>query len=207
MTHDYVQYGCAWCAPPTWTNFDNSPTLRFERLLIIGRFYTKNARRFPENVRYGDIVRGLPIAKGSCRGVYCSHVLEHLALDDFDVALKNTYSYLKPGGVFRFVLPDLEQLARTYLDDQDSEAALRFMQDTYLGTKHRARGLRELLVHSVGNSAHLWLWDEKSMAKKLAEQGFKDIRRASFGDAEDHRFNDVEDKGRFEGCLAMQCRK
>ena len=134
-------------------------------------------------------------------------MLEHLALDDFHVALKNTYSYLESGGVFRFVLPDLEQLARTYLDDQDSEAALRFMQDTNLGTKHRVRGLRGLVVQSLGNSAHLWLWDEKSMAKKLAEHGFKNLRRASFGDAEDPRFNDVEDKGRFEGCLAMQCRK
>lgn len=158
MTHDYVQYGCAWCAPATWTNFDSSPTLRFERLPIIGRFYTKNGKRFPENVRYGDIVRGLPIAQGSCRGVYCSHVLEHLALDDFHVALKNTYSYLEPGGVFRFVLPDLEQLARAYLNDQDSEAALRFIQDTYLGTKHRARGLQGMVVHSLGNSAHMWLW-------------------------------------------------
>ncbi len=134
-------------------------------------------------------------------------MLEHLALDDFDTALKNSYSYLEPGGVFRFALPDLEQLARTYLDDPDPDASMRFMQDTYLGTKHRARGLRGLVVYSLGNSAHLWLWDEKSMAKKLAEHGFKDIRRARFGDAEDPRFNDVEEESRFTGCLAMQCRK
>jgi SAM-dependent methyltransferase len=207
MTRDYVQYGCGFCAPQTWTNFDSSPTLRFERTPIVGRLYTKNAKRFPENVRYGDIVRGLPISPASCQGVYCSHVLEHLALDDFDTALKNSYSYLEPGGVFRFALPDLEQLARTYLDDPDPDAAMRFMQDTYLGTKHRARGLRGLIVGSLGNSAHLWLWDEKSMAKKLAEHGFKDIRRASFGDAEDPRFNDVEEESRFTGCLAMQCRR
>ena len=74
--------------PKTWTNFDNSPTLRFERLPIIGRFYTKKAKRFPENVRYRDIVRRLSIAQGSCRGVYCSHVPEHLAPDDFDGAMR-----------------------------------------------------------------------------------------------------------------------
>ena len=51
------------------------------------------------------------------------------------------------------------------------------------------------------------MWDEKSMAKKLSEHGFKNIRRAYFGDAEDKKFNEVEDKGRFEGCLAMQCER
>jgi SAM-dependent methyltransferase len=207
MTHDYVQYGCGLCAPQSWTNFDSSPTLRFERLPFVGRLYTKNAQRFPENVRYGDIIRGLPVSPASCRGVYCSHVLEHLTLEDFDVALKNTYSYLKPGGSFRFVLPDLEQLAAAYLNDKNPDASVRFMQESYLGTKQRKRGLRGLIVYSLGNSAHLWMWDEKSMAKKLAEHGFKDIRRVSFGDAEDPRFNDVEEEGRFTGCLAMQCRR
>jgi hypothetical protein len=207
MTHDYVQYGCGWCAPETWTNFDGSPTLRFERLPIVGRLYTKNSRRFPDNVRFGDIVRGLPIAPGGCRGVYCSHVLEHLALDEFDVALRNTHDYLAPGGTFRFVLPDLEHLARTYLNDPAPEAAIRFMEGTDLGKQRRPRRLRGMVVEWLGKSAHFWLWDEKSMAKKLAEHGFTEIRRATFGDAEDPRFNDVEDEGRFENALAMQCRK
>jgi hypothetical protein len=51
------------------------------------------------------------------------------------------------------------------------------------------------------------MWDQKAMTAKLAEHGFTDIRRASLGDADDKRFNDVEDKGRFVGSLAMQCRK
>ncbi|MQP68452.1 hypothetical protein GE253_24335 [Niveispirillum sp. SYP-B3756] len=60
----FVQYGCGWTAPPGWHNFDASPTLRFERLPLVGRLYSKNGRRFPDNVRYGDIVRGLPLAPG-----------------------------------------------------------------------------------------------------------------------------------------------
>jgi len=76
-----------------------------------------------------------------------------------------------------------------------------------LGKKKRVRGLRGLIVEWLGNSAHLWMWDEKSMREQLLRHGFKDIRRASFGDAEDARFNEVEDIGRFNRCLAMQCRK
>lgn len=44
--------------------FDVSAALRFERLRLIGRLYTKNQSRFPKNVEYGDIVKGLPIESG-----------------------------------------------------------------------------------------------------------------------------------------------
>ena len=207
MNYDYVQYGCGWSAPEGWLNFDASPTLRFERFPLVGKFYTRNAHRFPPAVQQGDIVRGLPISGSSCTGVYCSHVLEHLALDDFRVALRHTFEYLKPGGVFRLVLPDLEQLAREYLADGAEMAAHRFMESSYLGTKQRARGLKGLVTGWLGNSSHLWMWDEKAMTAELRQQGFIHIRKAAFGDAEDRRFDEVEEKGRFDGCLAMQCQK
>lgn len=104
----YVHYGCHHCASPEWLNFDASPTLRLERLPVVGRLVRKNARRFPANVIYGDIVLGLPVSPDSCNGVYCSHVLEHLALEDCRRALLNTHRIMKRGGIFRMVLPDLE---------------------------------------------------------------------------------------------------
>src|SRR5689334_10934707 len=93
----YVQYGCGLSAPDGWLNFDASPTLRFERSPI-GFLYTRNGTRFPKAVRYGDIVRGLPIPNDSCHGLYCSHVLEHLALAECDRALTNSFHLLEPGG-------------------------------------------------------------------------------------------------------------
>lgn len=95
MNNKYVQYGCGWSAPKKWRNFDASPTLRFERTPIIGKLYTRNNSRFPENIEFGDIVSGLPIPNNSCKGVYCSHILEHLSLEDFRLALKNTVVILR----------------------------------------------------------------------------------------------------------------
>ena len=97
----YVQYGCGHTAPKEWTNFDASMTLCWERLPLLGSFYTKNAARFPVNVLFGDIVKGLPIQRETCRGVYASHVLEHLALEDFHKALANTRQIMASGGIFR----------------------------------------------------------------------------------------------------------
>jgi hypothetical protein len=112
---------------------------------------------------------------------------------------------LRPGGVFRFVLPDLEKHARDYLASGDTGASITFMQETYLGHLTRPRGLRALLRAFVGNSAHLWMWDYKAISRELAEAGFAEIRRAQFGDSAEARFREVEELGRWDGNLGVEC--
>ncbi len=203
----YVQYGCGMNAPDTWQNFDASPTLRFERIPLIGWLYTKNHSRFPAAVKYGDIVRGLRVRPGSCRGVYCSHVLEHLSLADLRRALQQTFVMLAPGGIFRLVVPDLEYLARQYLDDSTDSASSDFMRDSGLGQEQRVRGLRGMVVCWLGNARHRWMWDYKSLARELASIGFVDVRQAAFGDCDDPMFQAVEDPGRWRNCLGIECKR
>lgn len=203
----YVQYGCGMSAPDTWQNFDASPTLRFERVPLIGWLYTKNHTRFPAAVRYGDIVRGLPVRPGSCRGVYCSHVLEHLSLADLRLALQHTFGMLEPGGVFRLVVPDLEHLARQYVDNSTDTASSDFMRASGLGQERRVRGLRGMVIGWLGNAEHRWMWDYKSLARELASMGFVDMRRAAFGDCADPMFQAVEDPGRWQNCLGIECKR
>lgn len=201
----YVQYGCGGCAPREWQNFDASPTLRFERLPLIGKVYTRNSARFPPNVEYGDVVKGLPVAADSCAAVYCSHVLEHLSLEDFRAALHNTFRILQPGGVFRLVLPDLFQCASRYLHAADSDVSISFMRQTCLGVERRPRSLRDFLVFWLGNSQHLWMWDYASLSRELASAGFVAVRRAAYGDSSDPMFRQVEQKDRWDDCLGIEC--
>ena len=207
MNSEYVQYGCGCSAPGSWRNFDASPTLRFERIPIIGRIYTKNASRFSQNVEFGDIVRGLPIPDKSCAGVFCSHVLEHLSLHDFRQALVNTHRLLKAGACFRLVLPDLEYSIAKYVSDSSADAVHNFMRETSLGREKRNRGFVGFVSEWLGNSQHLWMWDFRSIAQELATAGFESIRRAEFGDATDERFNEVEVEERWKNCLGVECRK
>ncbi len=203
----YLQYGSGFCAPQEWTNYDSSPTLRLERLPIIGRLITKNERRFPGNIRFGDIVKGLPIRPNSCQAIYCSHVLEHLAYEDLLIALDNTFQYLKAGGTFRAVLPDLRYLANEYLQSQHVDAAYNFMQASGLGQKTRAREMKSFLKEWFGNSRHRWLWDKKSLSAVLERVGFTEIRGANYGDSSNDMFKLVEDPARFGGSFAIECTK
>ncbi|MEO2012814.1 MAG: methyltransferase [Fuerstiella sp.] len=207
MTDQYVQFGCGLSAPEQWRNFDASPTLRFEQIPVLGRVYSRNRERFPDSVEFGDIVSGLPVTSGSCKGVYCSHVLEHLALEDFRVAIQNTSEMLQSGGCFRFVLPDLEDAIDRYKSDSTSDAAFGFMQDTILGKEKRNRGISAFLSEWLGNYQHLWMWDYKSIVRELRDVGFVNVRRAYFGDSEDTMFNLTEDETRWENALGVECQK
>jgi len=206
----YIQYGCGWHAPVGWRNFDASPTLRFERLPLLGSLYTKNENRFPKNVAYGDVVKGLPVVPASCRAVYCSHVLEHLTLADCRVALRNTHTILQAGGIFRLVLPDLAYSVQQYLANATNaspDAAPEFMRETGLGQESRTRGLKGLVVSWLGNSQHYWMWDYPALARELDSAGFVAIRRATYHDSADARFCEVETEERWSHALGIECRK
>lgn len=204
----YVQYGCGWAAQPlTWRNFDASPTLRFERIPLLGRLYVKNQTRFPLNVEYGDIVKGLPLGNNSCDALYACHVLEHLALDDFRTALNNSFNYLKPGASFRLIVPDLRKIAENYLKSSDPLSAHEFMRSSYLGLEKRPKGFFNVLKTILGNSAHLWMWDYFSMHSELYDGGFVDIRRCEFGDSKEEIFKDVEVRDRFIDAVAIEAKK
>jgi SAM-dependent methyltransferase len=214
-TMTFVHYGCGHDAPDGWMNFDASLTLKAERLPILGKMIKKNSHRFPKNVTFGDIVSGLPIAAASVDAVYASHVLEHLSRDGMITALRNTLSILRPGGIFRLVVPDLEARARRYVDDLSSrsDANDRFLKSSYLGVETDQRGIAQLASGLFSRSKHLWMWDYPSMKAALESVGFISVRRCDLGDSGLQEFDAVERRDRFHDEvlnireLAMHCQK
>src|SRR6266700_3051673 len=101
MQRSYIQFGCGLCAPPGWLNFDAGPIFWIQKhtTLLNPLFRRKGFPIYPvRNIQYADVIAGLPVPPQSADGVYCSHVLEHLSLDEFRAAIRNVLQYLKPGG-------------------------------------------------------------------------------------------------------------
>lgn len=206
----YVQFGCGLEAPSGWINFDNSPTLRLQKLMLAGWIFQKVlSPRFPSNILYGDIIKGLPLPPESCIGLYCSHVLEHLSLLDCRMALVNAFNLLKQQGIFRLVVPDLERAVKTYCSSSEEDAAYTFMKETGLGCEKRpgTGSIIDRLRFLFGHSSHLWMWDFKALCKELTYAGFKSIRLAEFGDSEDPMFSAVENIERWKGSIGVECKK
>lgn len=97
-----LNVGCGRCYHPAWTNID---------LVACG-----------PGVRAYDLRRGLPYDDNSFDAVYHSHVLEHLTPEDAAEMLAECHRVLRIGGVLRIAVPDLEGIARTYLQTLDSAA-------------------------------------------------------------------------------------
>lgn len=199
-----VQYGCGRFTADGWRNFDSSLTLRLQRIPVFGARITRGRARFPANAEFGDVVRGLPVASGSARAAYCSHVLEHLSVEELRLALAETFRILEGGGIFRGVMPDLETAIRDYVADGTADAVFRFMKATHLGEMKRRRGLAGFAEEHFGTSRHRWLWDYRSFAQELAAAGFVEVRRATWRDEHADLFAPVELEGRWHRALGFQ---
>lgn len=197
-----VQYGAGPSAVPGWMNFDSSPTIRLQRVPLLSR--AAGAIQFDADIIFGDVVRGLPLADGSCRAVYASHVLEHLSLADLRKALRETLRVLQRAGVFRLVVPDLEFETRAYLSSSSAERCHVFMKATALGQEVAPRGLEGRLRSTFGNSQHRWMWDEQGLTSELRSAGFVGVRRAQIGDAADPAFEQIERPDRWRNCLGLE---
>jgi predicted SAM-dependent methyltransferase len=99
LPHDTLRllnFGCGLAVHPDWVNIDSSPVL-------------------PGVIRH-DLRRGLPFPGDSFDAVYGSHVLEHLEPEAGAKLLRECRRVLKPQGIVRIVVPDLEAIARLYLE-------------------------------------------------------------------------------------------
>jgi hypothetical protein len=71
-------------------------------------------------VRQANLLGRLPLESDTAQLVYASHFLEHIPRADVDSFLRKCLRVLRPGGVLRLVLLDLEEMARTYLALRDA---------------------------------------------------------------------------------------
>jgi predicted SAM-dependent methyltransferase len=91
----YVNLGCGDRFHLAWTNVDFVST--------------------GEGVIAYNLAQGIPFPDDSFDVVYHSHVLEHFPKTEAESFLKECRRILCPQGVLRVVVPDLEQIARTYI--------------------------------------------------------------------------------------------
>ena len=93
----YLNLGCGYqySSEKEWTNLDFIST--------------------GEGVIAHNLLRGIPFNDNSFDLVYHSHVLEHFTKEDGEKMIAECFRVLKPGGVLRIAVPDLERIARTYL--------------------------------------------------------------------------------------------
>lgn len=74
-------------------------------------------------VKKVDIIKGLPYADNSFDVVYHSNVLEHLPTALGENMTNECFRVLKPGGILRISVPDLEKICNEYFSNMRKAAA------------------------------------------------------------------------------------
>lgn len=70
-------------------------------------------------VQSANLLERLPLADCTADLVYSSHFLEHIPSQKVNQFLQECLRILRPGGLLRLVVPDLENICRTYLHNRD----------------------------------------------------------------------------------------
>ena len=188
-----LNLGCGACQPEGWINTDSSLNALLQRTPIIGKIVPKLFKsRFYETNRavYMDVSKKWKYDSGTVDVVYASHLFEHLAQWQTNVLLKEACRVLKPGGVIRIVVPDLLQQARNYIsrfDNGHEDPSKEFMWSINLHRENMygtPSALKKVIYERQGYPhQHKFMYDEKSLSKRLTDYGFIQINTASYGES------------------------
>ena len=110
MPPSLVNIGCGATWHPAWINLDVRPV--------------------NPHIRSWDVSHGLPFEGEQIDACYASHLLEHLGREQAQALLVECFRVLRRGGIVRLAVPDLEGIAREYVQivaraDKGEQAAIR----------------------------------------------------------------------------------
>jgi len=149
------------CGPNLINGFENMDfySMRFWKAKYIGH----------------DLRHPLPYKDKTFDGVFSEHTLEHLYASDAINLLREVHRILKPGSVFRIVVPDLKK----YVDFYEGKN----LDPEFQKFTNGCEGIWCL----TQNWGHLSCWDAEMLSKKLVEAGFKTAAEVSFLTGADKR--------------------
>jgi predicted SAM-dependent methyltransferase len=111
-----------------------------------------------------ELEEGLPFDTESVQHIFCSHVVEHFFRADAEALLREMHRVLRPGGVARICVPDLEHAIRLYHEGAKAAALAYFFVDGPSGYYRQ----------------HRYLYDFELLQDTLARAGFTDVRRCAY---------------------------
>lgn len=91
-----LNLGCGSTLHPSWRNLDIAPN--------------------SDGIEKWDSKNGIPANNKSVDFIYHSHMLEHLNEEDGKNLIRECFRVLKPHGVLRVVVPDLETICKEFLN-------------------------------------------------------------------------------------------
>lgn len=154
-----LNVGCGTDYKDGWVNIDNNSDNNIEKLDL-----------------NWDLRNPLPFKKNSVDFIFNEHFIEHLDVEEAQAVIEDFMRVLKPAGVLRIAMPDLEESVAQYMDPSWKKKSV--IKNFELGfVKTRA----ELLNMAFRWWGHQWLYDWDELERRLKDAGCKNIKRCKRG--------------------------
>jgi SAM-dependent methyltransferase len=204
---DHLHLGCGLTTPDGWLNVDGSFQValtrrpRLKKLLVAARVLPRIQAEIPwsPSVVRLNLARPLPFPDDHFAAVYSSHLLEHLFHEHAIALLTECYRVLRPGGICRAVVPDIEAIVARYSQAKaasDPSAGNRMMEELLVHDKGPKRGLIGFYYRMTAFHQHKWMYDAASLEQLFTRAGFRSVRRADYLNSRIGRIAEVETPGR-----------
>jgi SAM-dependent methyltransferase len=195
-----LNLGCGTKTSPLTVNIDFSIYQRLRRskagagfaFLALRGERRRQFASMDENIVVHDLRKGIPAADGTVDAVYHSHTQEHLDRDQVPAFFAEIRRVLRPGGIQRIVVPDLERLAHAYLESlaagaADHDATIYEILGQCVRREAHGTSLQPPLRRRIENlllgdarrrgETHQWMWDRHNLSQALEAAGFVDARQ------------------------------
>lgn len=132
-------------------------------------------------VVYLDISEQMPLPDESLYFIYSEHVIEHVSLETALAHFEDSYRVLKPGGVLRVAMPDLQFLLDFFSGRELTPLQRQFLNDT-VAKFHPAVVTPTptvLLNDFVRRWGHQFIYDRKLCSQLLTQAGFTRVDQCS----------------------------
>lgn len=139
---------------------------------------------------YLDATVPWPTAAGSVDFIYADNVIEHITIENGRLVFQHAFAALAPGGVFRLATPDVESVARQYLENGPmAELGMERNREKGRDFRYPVQLLREVFVgarHYLG-----FCYDYASISAEMETAGFT-VTRVRAGQSEHPELTGLE---------------
>lgn len=150
-----LNIGCGTDYKKGWINIDNNTD--------------NNIKKLDLNF---DLRNSLPYDDNSIDYIFNEHFIEHLTVEESRKSLSDFMRILKPGGVMRIAMPDLEDVFELYNDPNwKKRPVIKNHKMDFVRTR------AEIVNMSFSWWGHKWLYDWEELVRRLEEVGAVNVKR------------------------------
>lgn len=167
-----LNIGCGTDYKDGWINIDNNSDNNIEKLDL-----------------NWDLRTPLPFHDDSIDFIFNEHFIEHLSVEEAKNTIQDLMRVLKPGGVMRIAMPDLEIVVNNYLHvPLNKDPIIRTYKMDFIKTR------AEWMNMSFSWWGHKWLYDWEELQRRLREAGYNKIQRCKINESSHPELRNLESR-------------